>query len=48
MVVYIDDMSFCFGKEELEQISGPQKEVDPQVKNVLTQMNELFKKLNKS
>lgn len=47
MVVHIDDMSFCFGKEELEQIAGPAKPVDPQVKNVLEQMNELFKQLNK-
>lgn len=47
MVVHIDDMSFCFGKEDLEQISGKGKKVDPEVKNVLEQMNELFKKLNK-
>lgn len=47
MVVHIDDMSFCFGKEDLEQISGKGKKVDPEVKNVLQQMNELFKKLNK-
>jgi len=45
MIVYIDEMSFCFGKEELEQISGKEKDVDPEVKNVLNQMNELYKQL---
>lgn len=46
MVVHIDDMSFCFGKEELMQIGGKEKEIDPEVKNVLYKMNELFKQLN--
>ncbi|KAI5184762.1 hypothetical protein NEHOM01_0364 [Nematocida homosporus] len=46
MIVHIDDMSFCFGKEELQQLTGQEKEVDPQVKDVLHKMNELFKQLN--
>lgn len=46
MVIHIGDMSFCFGSKEPEQVGGAQN-VDPEVRNVLAQMNELFKKLNK-
>ncbi|KAI5189647.1 hypothetical protein NEMIN01_0600 [Nematocida minor] len=47
MIVTIDDISFSFGKEELEQITGQEKQVDPEVKNILLKMNDLFKQLGK-
>ncbi|KAI5181487.1 hypothetical protein NEOKW01_1668 [Nematocida sp. AWRm80] len=46
MVVHIDDMSFSFGREELKQLSGPDKEMDPEIKLVLEKMNDLFIQLN--
>ncbi|KAI5160350.1 hypothetical protein NEAUS03_1104 [Nematocida ausubeli] len=48
MIVTFDDMSFSFGKEELEQLSGKEKPVDPEVKNILEKMNSLFKQLGKT
>ncbi|OAG31498.1 hypothetical protein NEIG_00798 [Nematocida sp. ERTm5] len=48
MIVTFDDMSFSFGKDELEQLSGQDKSVDPEVKNILVKMNDLFKQLGKT
>lgn len=48
MIVTIDDVSFSFGKDQLEQITGQEKQVDPEVKNILQKMNDLFKQLGKN
>ncbi|KAI5172033.1 hypothetical protein NEFER03_1278 [Nematocida sp. LUAm3] len=45
MIVQIDDMSFCFGKEELQQLTGQDKEIDPDIKDALLKMNEIFKQM---
>lgn len=47
MIVTIDDVSFSFGKDELEQITDQDKQVDPEVKDILQKMNDLFKQLGK-
>lgn len=47
MIVTIDDVSFSFGKDELEQITSQEKQVDPEVKDILLKMNDLFKQLGK-
>ncbi|KAH9386458.1 uncharacterized protein NEMAJ01_1354 [Nematocida major] len=48
MVVTFDDMSFSFGKDDLEQLTGQEKPVDPEVKSLLQKMNELFKQLGQA
>lgn len=47
MIVTVDDVSFSFGNDQLELITGQEKKVDPEVKNLLVKMNELFKQLGK-